>query len=92
LKIVRNTLVVLLVLIVLLGCSPKSSQSTDHNTVMNTIPELKGCKAFTVSDGYKELWIVRCPNSHTTSINEVHSCGKNCTSHSDTSIITDSDF
>ena len=76
--------------ITLAGCSPSGTQSVDHNQVMENIPELKGCKTFKVSDGYKDLWIVRCPASETVSVTEIHNCGKNCTTTQYTATVMDS--
>jgi hypothetical protein len=56
-----------------IACSP----SYEHKPNYAFPPELEDCKVFTISDGSKLLYVVRCPNSEvTTSWNR--SCGNKC--------------
>ncbi len=83
-----KNLMMVVVIVLLTGCQPSAGTSQGHDGMMYQIPELAGCKTFKVSDGYKDLWIVRCPSMETTSVHESHSCGKNCTSTTDTVVVT----
>lgn len=68
----------------LVACSPKAEQKYDYQQVMP--PELSDCKIFYVSDGSKGLYITRCGfDSVTTTWSR--NCGKNCTTTEHTTVI-----
>lgn len=60
-----------------LACAgPKHEELPDYSLP----PELKDCKVFVIRDGglnSKELYVVRCPNTMTTTSWTRH-CGKSC--------------
>ena len=54
-----KNLVILLLSIVLLGCTPSTNQSYGF-----VLPDdLKDCKVYEMYDGYKNVVVVRCPRS-----------------------------
>jgi hypothetical protein len=57
-----------------IACSPYHKPRVGYSVP----PELSDCKIFTISDGWKELYVVKCPNADTTT-SWTRSCGKNCT-------------
>jgi hypothetical protein len=68
----------LLVLLLLTGCSANHNQSTSFTSLPK---ELQDCKIFFISDGFNGLTVVRCPNSD-TSVEYTVQCGKTrCSRH-----------
>lgn len=67
--------VCLLILTILAGCSASSSNNTSHYQMP---PEMKDCKVFRLEgDGLsKTLYVVKCPNSN-TSTSWIERSGKN---------------
>lgn len=63
----------LLLLIFLAACSPHHSERDKYSLP----PELQNCKVFLISDGAKDLYVMKCPNEQTTTAWTVR-CGKNC--------------
>lgn len=57
----------------LLACSPYHKTHTDYSLP----PELIDCKVYTISNGFKDLYVVKCPNQQPIT-NWDRSCGKNC--------------
>jgi len=60
-------------LILLAACSPYHKEKKEYSLP----PELKDCKVFIVSDGFKELYVMRCANEQPAVSWDV-SCGENC--------------
>jgi hypothetical protein len=57
----------------IIACSPYHKTKPDYS-----LPDdLKDCKVFLISDGSKELYVMKCPNASTTT-SWTYSCGKNC--------------
>lgn len=55
---------IVLLALILCGCDPSGSEITHTYSVM---PEgLKDCKIYTISNGGREVTVVRCPNSSTS--------------------------
>lgn len=66
----------LIMLILLVGCTPSHKQKTDFSLPQ----ELKDCKVFYISDGWQGVTVVRCPKFETTSTKYTVPCGKSrCT-------------
>jgi|688.fasta_scaffold949377_2 hypothetical protein len=63
-----------LIIFLMVSCSPHHTPQTKYSLPS----ELKDCKIFLISDGVKELYVVKCPNADTTT-SWTRSCGKNCT-------------
>lgn len=63
----------ILLLFLSLACAPSHKVEEDYSLP----PELIDCKVYTISDGWKELYVVKCPNEQPTT-NWDRSCGKNC--------------
>ena len=63
----------LFLIIFLAACSPYHKEKKEYSLP----PELKDCKVFVVSDGFKNLYIMKCANEQPT-VSWVVSCGKNC--------------
>lgn len=64
----------LLIIFLAIACSPYHKPKTDYSLPT----ELVDCKVFVISDGMKDLYVVRCPNSNTTT-SWNRSCGNKCT-------------
>lgn len=64
---------VLCILAAMYGCEPSHQPLKEYALP----PEMKDCKVHLISDGNKELYVVVCPNS-VTSTNWTTNCGKNC--------------
>lgn len=63
----------LFLIIFLAGCSAYHEEKTEYSLP----PELKDCKVFIVSDGKKELFVIKCPNEQ-PAVSWEKICGKNC--------------
>lgn len=63
----------ILLIFLSIACSP----SYKHMPDFALPPELQECKVFNISDGNKDLYVVRCPNSEVTT-SWTRSCGKGC--------------
>jgi hypothetical protein len=63
----------LLIIFLATACSPYHKPQTEYSLP----PELANCKIFLISDGTKDLYIVKCPNADTTT-SWTRNCGKNC--------------
>jgi hypothetical protein len=72
-----------LILLLVAACAPSHEPKTEFSLP----PELQDCKIFIVSDGWKAIYITRCPNS-STSTSWIHSCGKRCTTMETSNVIT----
>lgn len=57
-----------------IACSPYNKTQKDYSLP----PELSDCKVFIISDGLKDLFVVKCPNADTTT-SWTRNCGKGCT-------------
>jgi hypothetical protein len=70
----KKTLALVVVSVTLLGCAPQSTthqpKTGDSNLVtsIDDFGEVDGCrvKKFNTTGLYPNLWVVRCPNSTTT--------------------------
>jgi hypothetical protein len=56
-----------------ISCSPYNRTKTKYSLPL----ELEDCRIFLISDGAKDLYVVKCPNADTTT-SWTRSCGKNC--------------
>ncbi len=63
----------LCIILALHGCCPYSKQMHEYKMP----PEMEGCKVYAISDGSKDLFVVVCPNTPTSST-WIENCGKNC--------------
>ena len=52
----------LLIIFFAIACSPYHKPKTGYSVP----PELQDCKIFVISDGIQDLYVVKCPNSNTT--------------------------
>lgn len=72
----KKILAIFAVCILLSGCGPSVSHAGDIGLAVGMIDDLKDCKTYQVSDGMKSMYIVRCPNSTTSTLvpgkNPVH--------------------
>lgn len=73
---------VLCIILALYSCAPYHEPRTEYALP----PEMKDCKVHLISDGNKELYVVVCPSS-ITSTNWTSSCGKNCTQTNSTTVV-----
>lgn len=85
-KILFGIAVLILALFILVGCDNTPKDKTNDYVIPTA---LKDCKISVISGKtVKELYVVRCPNS-TTSTNWDENCGKNCTRHESVNTIDD---
>ena len=72
----------LLLIFLAIACAPSHERKTDYSLPA----ELSDCKIFYISDGSKGLYVVRCPNSY-TSTTWTRSCGNKCTTTEHVTIV-----
>lgn len=63
----------LVLIFFIFSCSPYYKSKPDYSLP----PELDGCKVFLISDGSKDLYVIKCPNEQPT-VSWERSCGKQC--------------
>jgi uncharacterized protein YceK len=72
----KKLFAIIAVSIILSGCGPSVSHAGDIGLAVGMIDDLKDCKTYKVGDGMKSMYIVRCPNSTTSTLipgkNPVH--------------------
>lgn len=65
-------------LLLLSACTPHTAQ-VDRDFILPK--ELKHCSVYNMSDGYKEVVVVHCPNSETISTANIYQQGKAKVTH-----------
>lgn len=72
----------LILFLLTIACAPNHKEKKDYSLPA----ELADCKVFWISDGWKDLYVLRCPNSSTTT-SWSESCGKNCYTQKNVQVI-----
>lgn len=83
--------IAILLCTLLVACDSSASKSTVFSDTMQTVPELRGCNTFKISDGVAHIYVTRCPAVETVSTSTVGKNQKHVTTISDPMTPMDSD-